>query len=163
MAMFVFGSGRDLGLVLGSDDPLDQLWMRLDADADGSLGRAEVVEMLVAMGRIDGPNDSRGDKVDAVLAELDSDGSGDIDIGEFEDWYRQQVDSTVRAGTVHESVYITQAGAASSKCGVNKGMAILSIQGLDARMMSLRKVAQVIKDAGQPVTLQFDPRPRFVA
>lgn len=172
----VFGGERDLGLVLGSDDPLDQLWLRLDTDGDGSLGRPEVVQMLVAMGRINDPNDPivrsgrRGaddwplqmadDKawVDGVLSELDSDGSGDIDIGEFEDWYRQQDDAAVQSGTVHEPVYIAQAGAYSAGRGLKKGMAILSIQGKDARTMSLREVTQALKDAGRPLTLEFDPQ-----
>ena len=30
----VFGSERDLGMVLTSDDPLDQLWLRVDSNGE---------------------------------------------------------------------------------------------------------------------------------
>ena len=74
--MRAFGQDRDLGLVLGSDDPLDQLWLQVDADGDGSLGRDEVKKIMTLMGRPDVEAN-----VDLVMKELDADQSGDIDIG----------------------------------------------------------------------------------
>ena len=48
--------------------------------------------MLKLMGR-------KTSGVDKVMRELDADGSGDIDIGEFEDWYQRQEDRKVMGGT----------------------------------------------------------------
>ena len=73
----VFGRERELGIRLGSDDPLDQLWLKVDADGDGNLSQEEVGEVLRMMGREDVEAN-----LEAVMAELDADGSGDIDIGE---------------------------------------------------------------------------------
>ena len=73
----VFGAKYALGFRLGSDDPLDQLWLKVDADGDGNLSQEEVGEVLRMMGREDVEAN-----LEAVMAELDADGSGDIDIGE---------------------------------------------------------------------------------
>ena len=73
----VFGAKYALGFRLGSDDPLDQLWLKVDADGDGNLSQEEVGEVLRMMGREDVEAN-----LEAVMADLDADGSGDIDIGE---------------------------------------------------------------------------------
>ena len=46
----IFGKNEELGLVLGSADPLDQMWLHIDKDVDGELGREEVAEVLKMMG-----------------------------------------------------------------------------------------------------------------
>ena len=74
----VFGNPRELGLVLGSDDPLDQLWLKLDADGDGQLGRREIEELLLMMGRVTETTSDAAQLVSTVMEELDSDGSGDV-------------------------------------------------------------------------------------
>ena len=158
----VFGSDRDLGLVLGSDDALDRLWLDVDRDGDGSLGRAEIVRMLTMMGR----GDVEG-QVDEVMAGLDEDGSGDIDIGEFEDWYRQQPDGSVtsryKRGENPSPARIESIGAYSAKRGLRPGMRILSLNRRDTRRMSLREVSLLLKKAGRPLTMEFDVGDRKVA
>ena len=74
----VFGNPRELGLVLGSDDPLDQLWLKLDADGDGQLGRREIEELLLMMGRVTETTSDAAQLISTVMEELDSDGSGDV-------------------------------------------------------------------------------------
>ena len=147
----VFGRERDLGIRLGSDDPLDQLWLEVDADGDGELGRSEVEQLLRRMGRADVEA-----QLDAVMAELDADGSGDIDIGEFEDWYRVQPDCTVTKSAGQTPVKIVQVGAYASKRRLRPGMRIVSLQGADTRNLSLRAVTKLLKEAERPLTLELD-------
>lgn len=80
----VFGSDRDLGMVLTSDDPLDQLRLRIDADGDGELGLSELQELLVAMGRVKRGDPATAATVRTLFAELDTDSSGEIDAVEFQ-------------------------------------------------------------------------------
>jgi hypothetical protein len=81
----VFGSDKDLGIVLTSDDPLDQLWLEIDKDGDGKLGEEEVCQVLVMMKRATETGAPRTKEIaQTVMKELDTDGSGDIDIGEFQ-------------------------------------------------------------------------------
>jgi hypothetical protein len=100
----VFGSGRDLGLVLTSDDPLDKLWLQIDADGDGQLGKSELARLMATMGR-------HGENIDELFVALDSDGSGDIDIGEFQDWYNKQPERSVVGGAARLPVRIASCGA----------------------------------------------------
>ena len=80
----VFGQARGLGIVFGSSDPLDQLWLEVDTDGDGQLGKDELGDLLRKMGRAQTEAD-----VEAAWKELDSDNSESVDIAEFEAWYRQ--------------------------------------------------------------------------
>jgi Ca2+-binding EF-hand superfamily protein len=147
----VFGANRSLGLRLGSDDPLDQLWLKVDQDGDGELDRGEVLQLLQMMGRADAEA-----QVDGVMEELDADGSGDIDLGEFEDWYRRQPDGHVRAADALAPVRIESIGAYAAKRGLRPGMRILSLQGHDTRAMTLRDVTKLLEQAGRPLTMEFD-------
>ena len=90
------------------------------------------------------------------MAELDADGSGDIDIGEFEDWYRVQPDCTVTKSAGQTPVKIVQVGAYASKRRLRPGMRIVSLQGTDTRNLSLREVTKLLKEAGRPLTLELD-------
>ena len=65
---------------------LRKVWERVDADQSGTLDREEVHQVLIQMGF-----DSTGKKVlDEVMAELDADGSGDVDFDEFQEWFMAQ-------------------------------------------------------------------------
>ena len=145
----VFGRERELGIRLGSDDPLDQLWLEVDADGDGQLGRSEVAQLLRRMGRGEA-------QLDAVMAELDEDKSGDIDISEFEEWYRAQPDCTVTKSAGQTPVKLVQIGAYAAKRRLRPGMRIVSLQGTDTRNLSLREVTKLLKEAGRPLTLELD-------
>ena len=146
----VFGQEGSLGLVLGSDDPLDQIWLAVDADGDGSLDREEISSVLRLMGR-----KQSATEVDRVMRELDVDHDGDIDIGEFEDWYADQPDRTVVGGT-KAPVRIESVGAYAAKRGLRPGLKILSVQGQNVRDEPLREVTRAIKEAGRPLTLVFE-------
>ena len=124
----------------------------MDQDGDGQLGAPEIVQLLKMMGRADPEV-----QVEAVMRELDADGSGDIDLGEFEDWYKQQPDGKVKASEIKAPVRIESVGAYAGKRGLRPGMRILSIQSEDAREMTLRQVTQVLDRAGRPLAMEFDP------
>jgi Ca2+-binding EF-hand superfamily protein len=146
----VFGQDRDLGLRLGSDDPLDQLWLQVDADGDGSLGREEVKKVMALMGRADVEAN-----VDRVMQELDADNSGDIDIGEFEDWYGKQPDRSLVGSTTKCPVRIESCSGYATGRGLRKGMVVLSIQGKNVRDATLREVETLIKNASRPLKMEF--------
>ena len=155
----VFGKPRDLDLRLSSDDPLDQLWLKVDADGDGQLGKSELAELMVMMGRastVDAPETAT--LVDKIVEELDTDRSGDIDIGEFQEWYNQQPERKISTASGPMPVRIASCGAYAASRKLRKGMCVLSINGTDTRAMSLREVDRLIKVAGRPLTMEFDPR-----
>lgn len=149
----VFGDDRDHGLVLGSDDPLDQLWLRVDKDGDGELGRPEIKELLTMMGRV-GVDDHT---VDVITAEMDADGDGDVDMGEFEAWYNRQKDKEVARLNGLSPVKVESAGACAQKKGIKKGMRVLSINRKSTSKMPLRQVNEILRSAGRPLTMEFDP------
>lgn len=82
----VFGKAGDLDLVLGSDDPLDRVWLAAE-HGDGTISREEMVTVLKAMGK-----KNAGFVVDSVMQGMDSDRSGTVDVAEFEAWYLKQDD-----------------------------------------------------------------------
>ena len=155
----VFGQPRDLGLVLNSDDPLDQLWGKIDADGDGELGASELAQVLVAMGRVqsaDAPETLAW--VETTMKELDEDGSGDVDIAELQDWYNKQPERSVAASAAPSPVRIASTGGYAYQRKLRKGMCVLSVQGKDTRSLSLREVDLLIRTAGRPLTMEFDTR-----
>ena len=136
----IFGKNEELGLVLGSEDPLDQMWLQIDKDGDGELGRDEVAEILRMMNR-----SSSYEDVSRVMAELDSDRSDFIDIGEFEEWYTRQPDRKVNASGKKEPVFVVTAGEYAAGRGVRVGAKIVSVQGKDMRQAPLREVMKAIQ------------------
>ena len=150
----VFGSARSLGLVLGSQEPLDKLWLELDVNGDGQLGADEVTALLIRMGR---PHEA--DDAALVMKELDADGSGEIDIGEFEDWYVRQPERTLVATKALAPVFIHGVGAYAAKRGLRPGMRVLTVQAQDTRRMSLRQVSKLLANAGRPLTLEVGTEP----
>ena len=64
---------------------LPQAWTRADADGGGTLDREEVLMVLREMGQLDSEID-----MDATMLDLDADGSGDVDFGEFKPWWLAQ-------------------------------------------------------------------------
>jgi hypothetical protein len=149
----VFGTDRPLGLVLGSNDPLDRLWLELDSDRDGQLGPGEVARLLAGLGR-----PAEQDDVAAAMVQLDMTGSGSIGIAEFEDWYVQQPERSVGAtAAVKAPVFIQEIGAYAAKRGLRPGMRILSLQGSDTRHLSLREVSELLAAAGRPLSMEFAP------
>ena len=95
------------------------------------------------------------DDVALVMQALDADGSGEIDIGEFEDWYVRQPERTVVGGKALAPVFIQGVGAYAAKRGLRPGMRILTVQAQDTRRMSLRQVSKLLAKAGRPLTLEF--------
>ena len=61
---------------------LTRIWKRVDADGSGALDREEVRQVLIQMGRPEEDID-----LDAAMEELDADGDGEVDFGEFEAWF----------------------------------------------------------------------------
>ena len=60
-----------------------RIWLKVDADGDGQLSKTEVTAVLKAMPW----RDSDAHSVQRVMAAMDVDRDGCIDISEFEDWY----------------------------------------------------------------------------
>ena len=61
---------------------LRQLFAELDTDQSGALDRAEIAQLAEKMGA---PMTEH--ELDGAMAEMDSDGSGDVDIDELETWF----------------------------------------------------------------------------
>jgi Ca2+-binding EF-hand superfamily protein len=66
-------------------EALQQLWAGLDADSSGSLDAEEVRQVLRGMGK----ELPEGEFQQAMRA-IDSDGSGELDFGEFLRWWQTQ-------------------------------------------------------------------------
>lgn len=66
------------------DAGLRRIWDAADKDNSGDLDITELKEVLVMMGE---KNVSRA-RLEAVMQEVDVDGSGEIDFEEFAAWYR---------------------------------------------------------------------------
>ena len=64
---------------------MKKVWDRTDAASTGALGRDQVKAVLVQMGRAEADLD-----MDQAMAELDTEGDGTVDFGEFESWFAQQ-------------------------------------------------------------------------
>ena len=62
------------------------MWERVDVDGSGSLGVEELSMIMVEIGR---PLTRR--QLEAVVRSIDADGSGQVSETEFEDWYREQL------------------------------------------------------------------------
>lgn len=145
----VFKNPGPLGIALASEAMLDQMWLSVDADGDGLLGVEEVAAMLMMMGREDSAA-----TIDRAMEELDADGSGEIDIAEFEQWYLVQPD---RQQNLDPSVVIETADAAATRQGLEVGMRVVSIAGTEMRGASLQEVSKAIKQAVRPLTIEFEP------
>ena len=61
---------------------LNCIWKQVDADGSGALDKDEVRQVLVLMGRAEDEID-----IDAAMAEMDDDRSGEVDFGEFQTWF----------------------------------------------------------------------------
>jgi Ca2+-binding EF-hand superfamily protein len=95
------------------------IWDRVDPDRSGSLDQDEVQVVLAQMGV-----ESGDDEVSQAMAQLDSDGDGEISFDEFASWYltyadesETQVETTVAGladlaatGAVSDETYIWSAG-----------------------------------------------------
>eukprot|EP01043_Picozoa_sp_COSAG02_P029571 COSAG02_NODE_1846_length_10682_cov_3.066900_1_plen_3275_part_01 len=64
------------------EEILKRVWKQVDADGSGALDRDEVRQVLILMGRAEDEID-----LDAAMAEIDSDRSGEVDYQEFETWF----------------------------------------------------------------------------
>ena len=64
------------------EEILNRIWKQVDADGSGALDRDEVRQVLVLMGRAEDEID-----IDAAMAEMDEDRSGEVDYAEFEKWF----------------------------------------------------------------------------
>jgi C-terminal processing protease CtpA/Prc len=181
----LFGKDQDLGLVLGSDDPLDQVWVefvqcgsQIDQSAVGVVGRNEISELLRRMGRdvsaqavttamIEMATDAALRRMgqDTFLQEVmtatsetktGADSSHEIDIENLENWYKRQSDRKMN------TVYVVRAGDYAASRGLHTGAKIMSIQGIDMRKTPLRLVLQAIKagrdsvKAGKPMRMVIE-------
>ena len=146
-------SGKDK-IILMSEDPLDQMWKQLTGDGDGDarLQKRDVRRVLTLMGRRDD-----GPAVSRVMKELDTDGSGDVDIQEFEAWYRKQEDQKLGGGGLKMPVCIDSPGEYGASRGLAKGLHILKIQDEDVRALTLREINAKIKAAPRPLSMEFEP------
>ena len=64
------------------EEILKRIWKQVDADGSGALDRDEVRQVLILMGRAEDEID-----LDAAMAEMDCDHSGEVDYKEFETWF----------------------------------------------------------------------------
>ena len=70
---------------------LATIWQAVDADGSGMLECSEIGQVMARMGR-----KLTHEEVHSLFAEIDLDGSGSIDFGEFLAWWRGQADSDRR-------------------------------------------------------------------
>ena len=83
--------GDDMKAALATASPklksqlLQKVWARADTAKTGALGREQVQAVLLQMGRDEAELD-----MDLAMKELDTDGDGTVDFGEFEAWFQQQ-------------------------------------------------------------------------
>ena len=181
----LFGKDQDLGLVLASDDPLDQVWTgcshcgsQIDQSGVGVVGRNEISELLRKMGR-----DVSAQAVTTAMIEMTTGAalrrmgqdtilqegmtatsetetgaysSHEIEIEDLENWYNRQSDRKMNA------VYVDSAGEYAASRGLHTGARIMSIQGVDMRKTPLRLVLQAIKagrdsvKAGKPMRMVIE-------
>jgi calmodulin len=69
-----------------SDDTLQKLWAEFDEDGSGTLERDEVAGLMAAA--FDATPEEA--ELEAAFADMDADGSGEIDFGEFSVWWGKQ-------------------------------------------------------------------------
>ena len=69
------------------DSKMRQAWLGADTDGSGSLDREELRKVLVSM---DFPEDQLEEMFDDLFEEIDTDGSGAVEYGEFKAWFVQQ-------------------------------------------------------------------------
>ena len=65
---------------------LQKVWNKADADGSGSLDAAEVRKVMGDMGQKNMSEEAFG----AAMSEMDGDGSGEVDYGEFVEWWKKQ-------------------------------------------------------------------------
>ena len=101
--------------------------------------------------------------VTEVMRDLDANSDGDIDIGEFEDWYRRQPDRKIMSFFSHAPVRIESVVefSAAARQGLMKGMRVLAINGTNTQAMSLREVEEMLTHVQRPLRIEFDPRGRI--
>jgi hypothetical protein len=63
-------------------DPVRVIWETVDTDGGGTLGREELREVLVQMGR-----SVTEEQLTATMEQVDRDGSGEVEFDEFERWW----------------------------------------------------------------------------
>eukprot|EP01046_Picozoa_sp_COSAG06_P011470 COSAG06_NODE_656_length_13333_cov_6.485492_4_plen_166_part_00 len=66
-------------------EKLKNLWATLDSDGSGALDKNEVREVMKSMGK-----DLDDAQLDAAMAEIDKDGSGEVEYEEFLVWWQGQ-------------------------------------------------------------------------
>lgn len=167
----IFVKDRDLGLVLGSKDPLDQVWSQMDPDGDGVVGRDEILELWSRMGRAASEQEILNAMVEmktdvalrrmsaGINAETGTDSFDEIDIEILENWYARQPERNLDTSGQKTPVYVESASEYAATRGLQNSVKIVSVQGRDMREMPLRQVQQAIKvgcasvKAGKPMRI----------
>ena len=96
----------------GEEKELGSLWKQVDTDGSGALDREEVGQVLKKMGKV-----SDGEGLDKALAEIDEDGSGEVEYPEFLVWWRKQT----------SEVWTTVYAAATASAKHSTAMAVLAV------------------------------------
>jgi hypothetical protein len=90
------GLAASFGLAEGpvSDANIADMFDAIDEDDSGLLDRAEVEKMLAGLGRAMGAGE-----VDRAMGQMDADGSGEVDVDEFTQWWRanEAIEEAARA------------------------------------------------------------------
>ena len=96
MVHFFFRAHHDSEI----EEQIRQIWSQVDADGNGTLDRDELYAVLTGMGR-------ENIDMEAAMAEMDEDNSGEVDFDEFRKWYFLQ--DTATRGMMHMSQNISTA------------------------------------------------------
>jgi len=103
-------ASKSLGALFEGDDGTDSEFLRktfnsVDKDGGGSISREELRELSKLTGR-----ELSEQQLDAALAEMDQDGSGEVDFEEFEVWHKHMGDDEKLVREAFESTDVDGSG-----------------------------------------------------